>query len=308
MDKLERLLNLTAALLQTERPLTADELRQRIDGYPDNAASFRRAFERDKEDLREMGIPISVEPVPGSEPVADGYRIHKHDYYLPDPGLAPDELAALHLAARAVPMEGSSADEALRKLGGVTAADTQTDGGEDPVASLPSDPNLAALFRAVAEHCVANFVYRDIPREVEAHRLDFVRGRWYFTGWDRSRAAQRHFRLDRLASAVVVGPSNGFVAPTEHVPGVRLAPWELGEAEPTVARVLVDADQVAWAEQNMGEPSERRQDGSAVFAVTVTNEEAFRSFVLSFLDHAEVLDPPEVRGGLVAWLATLVEP
>ena len=68
MAKLERLLNLTAALLETERPLTADDIHKRIEGYPPAHASFHRAFERDKDDLREMGIPISLIAIPGSDP------------------------------------------------------------------------------------------------------------------------------------------------------------------------------------------------------------------------------------------------
>ena len=71
MDKLERLLNLTAALLHAEIPLTAEELRDRVGGYPDTKATFRRAFERDKDDLRSMGMPLRVEPVPGVDPPVD---------------------------------------------------------------------------------------------------------------------------------------------------------------------------------------------------------------------------------------------
>src|SRR5262245_38836515 len=98
MDKLERLLNLTAALLETRQPMRASEIREKVPGYPDNDTAFHRAFERDKDDLREMGIPIVIEPVTNSHSPVDGYRIHKEQYYLRDPGLEPDELAALHLA------------------------------------------------------------------------------------------------------------------------------------------------------------------------------------------------------------------
>ena len=98
MDKLERLLNLTAALLDTPRPLTAAELRDRVPGYPDADASFRRAFERDKDDLREMGVPVELSDVDSPTGPVAAYRIHKDQYYLRDPGLEPDELAALHLA------------------------------------------------------------------------------------------------------------------------------------------------------------------------------------------------------------------
>src|SRR5918994_6959389 len=104
--KLERLLNLTALLLATPRPLTAQEIRERLDAYPDDLAAFRRAFERDKDALRAMGFPLEVAEVPGTAHPVDGYRIPKDRYYLRDPGLTPEELAALRLASTVVRLEG----------------------------------------------------------------------------------------------------------------------------------------------------------------------------------------------------------
>ena len=118
MDKLERLLNLTAALLHASHPLTADELRQRIGGYPESKASFRRSFERDKDELRSMGVPIRVQTVPGTDPPIEGYAIDADDYAGLDLHLEPDELAALHLATNLVRLDGGIGD-ALLKLGGV---------------------------------------------------------------------------------------------------------------------------------------------------------------------------------------------
>ena len=83
-DRLERLVNLTATLLETRRPLSLDELSERVEPrYPEELGSRRRQFERDKETLRELGIPIRVETVDGfgSE---QAYRIHPDDYYLPE--------------------------------------------------------------------------------------------------------------------------------------------------------------------------------------------------------------------------------
>src|SRR5688500_18838113 len=119
-NRLERLLNLTAALLNATRPLTSSDLAELVPGYPDPAdkATFRRAFERDKESLREMGIPVQLVEVPGSDPPEQGYRIRRQDYALRDPGLEPDELAAIHLATAAVRMDGLPGTEAVWKLGG----------------------------------------------------------------------------------------------------------------------------------------------------------------------------------------------
>ena len=116
--KLERLMNLTAALLDTRVPLTAEALRERVGGYPDDRVAFRRSFERDKDDLREMGIPIRIEEIPDSLPRAEGYLIRNDEYYLRDPGLTADELAALHLATAAVRIDGVQGLGGLWKLGG----------------------------------------------------------------------------------------------------------------------------------------------------------------------------------------------
>src|SRR5688500_2593424 len=106
MEKLERLMNLIAARVHAPTPPPAEEARGRVPGYPDAKASFQRAFERDKDDLREMGVPLSIETLSWRDPPEPGYRIHGDEYYLANPDLEPDELAALHLAASAVRMEG----------------------------------------------------------------------------------------------------------------------------------------------------------------------------------------------------------
>ena len=83
-DRLERLVNLTATLLDTRRPLTLDELSERVEPrYPEDKTSRRRQFERDKETLRELGVPIRVETVDGFG-AEQAYRIHPDDYYLPE--------------------------------------------------------------------------------------------------------------------------------------------------------------------------------------------------------------------------------
>lgn len=302
MEKLERLMNLMAALLEAPRPLSAEELRHRVGGYPDEKASFRRAFERDKDDLREMGIPLSVETVPGVDPPIDGYTIHKDAYYLRDPGLEPDELAALHLAATSVRFDGVSEAQALRKLGGVVG-DGDPAGPE--LAALPSDPRLPVLFGAVAERRRCRFRYAGTDREVEPHRLDFRRGRWYLTGFDLVRDADRNYRLDRIDGTVEAGDPDAYPRP-DHVRG-EVQPWEMGEEQPMTARLLIDADQAGWALHHLGDAGvvERRADGSVVMELRVTDEAGFRSLVLTFLDHAEVLGPDELRAGIVEWLSAM---
>jgi predicted DNA-binding transcriptional regulator YafY len=125
-------------------------------------------------------------------------------------------------------------------------------------------------------------------------------------GFDHTRGEERSFRLDRITGTVTrVGEPGAFERPA--VTGRQPPPWLLGGDEPLTARLLVDADHAGWAVSQVGPTriEERRPDGSVVLAVHVTNRSAFRSFVLGFLDHAEVLGPPELRAEMVSWLEAL---
>jgi proteasome accessory factor B len=300
--KLERLLNLTALLLDARRPLTAEQIQQQLD-YPEDLVAFRRAFERDKDELRAMGIPLRRERVPGVLPEVDGYRIPREEYALRDPGLTREELAALHLAASAVQVEGLPATEGLLKLGGLV-----TEGVHDlgvQVAPLPADPNLARLFEAVSTRTPVRLRYRAEERTVDPHRLEFQRGRWYLTGYDPLRDEERSYRLDRVEGAVALTDAPPFDPPATAVPGQARGTWELGAEPPVRARVRIDAPQAGWAVQHVGPDHvvDESADGSVVVELPVTNRAAFRSFVLSFLEHAEILEPPELRDDLIAWLS-----
>jgi proteasome accessory factor B len=311
VDKAERLLNLVSTLLSTTRPLTAEELRARVPGYPEAKLSFRRSFERDKDDLREMGVPLVLELIDGVDPPAEGYRIDRSRYYLTDPGLEPDELAALHLALNAVRLDGVDAGDGLWRLGGVVDPTDPGAGDADAatVASLPADPNLAALFQACAEQRRATFTYNDEARRIDPHRVGFQRGHWYLAGYDHERDGIRNFRLDRIADVVQLGPPHAFGRQATGASGLPADPWLMGEGPEVVARLLVDAEQVPWATSQLGDAAavERRPDGGAVFDVVVTNWPAFRSFVIGFLDHAELLAPAAQRDEMEAWLAARAE-
>jgi predicted DNA-binding transcriptional regulator YafY len=311
MDRLERLINLMAALLEADRPLDRFELRRRVSGYGGDVeeGTFRRMFERDKEALRQMGVPLVVEALNPERPeLGEGYRIPRERYELPDPGLDADELAALRLAAAAVSVgedqeaqrEGPSATRAaLWKLGGGAEVSAPV------VAALPGSEHLPALFAATAARQPLTFRYHGHPRRVEPWRLSYRGGHWYLSGFDRDRQEARTFRLDRFAGAPEAdGPAGSFERPPGSG-GPVPPPWLLGDEEETVeAELLVDADQAPWAEAEAGPygRAEHRGDGALVLRLPVTNRAGFRSFVLGFLDHAEVLGPPELRAEFVGWL------
>ncbi|MCE2524617.1 MAG: WYL domain-containing protein [Acidimicrobiia bacterium] len=289
--KLERLLNLTAALLATERLLPAAEIAAKVAGYASGKEAFRRTFERDKSELRRMGIPLTVGAVPGSDPPVEGYRIHPRDYYLADPGLEADERAALHLAARAVRLEETSADTAFWALGGLPPGNDAA----PELAVIPSDENLVVLYRAICERSAISFRHRGDLRTVEPVQLRFVRGHWYLGGQDRHRQAWRNFRLDRIGD-LTAGPAGEF-EPVPASPGdLERPPWEIGEGA-AVAQLTVDAELADWAlvQTSEGLRHERRPDGSVWLEVSVANPDALVDFVLGLLEHAELLGPPALR-------------
>ncbi len=393
MERLERLVNLVAALIDTPHPLTRQQIRQRIEGYSDDPEAFRRNFERDKELLRQMGLPLTTEPLDPSHPEDVGYRIPREEYELPDPGLDENELAALRLASAAVQLDGAwgrnATVRALRKLAGaatspadavtspadavtgpadavtspadavtspadavtspadavtspadavtspadaVTSPAATTPGGRQDtagapggaetgepggavtgatgLADLPGGDLVAAAFGAIAARRRVRFTYRQEARVVDPWRLSFRRGQWYLAGLDHTRGEERLFRLDRLAGPLTVeGPPGAFARPPQATSGPPPA-WRLGDEEELMAELLVDAEQVPWALDALGADavSSRRSDGSVVFSVGVTDMAAFRSFVLGFLDHAEILGPSALRDDMVEWLARLADP
>jgi proteasome accessory factor B len=315
--KLERMMNLAAALLSADRPLTAAQIAERVVGYPDDKVAFRKAFERDKAELRDLGVPISLEELAGSNPPEIGYRIDRAEYELPDPDLAPDELAALRLALQAVRLgdgdDAADGTEALWKLGGVVDGDGAEPAGAGglALASLPADPALVPLFTAVLERRPATFTYSsgsgEAERTVDPWRLDNRRGRWYLTGLDHLRGEERNFRLDRMVGDVQLGPAASFERPDAPMSGGPGQPWLYGDGEPVMAELLVDADQARFARRQLGDDvaAAEHPDGSVTFTVPVTSWPAFRGFVLSFLDRAELVGPPDLRADLVAWVSAM---
>src|SRR6266511_1285032 len=161
MRKVERLVNLVALLLDTHRPLTLDQVAELVPGYEATGESLRRMFERDKEELRGLGVPVERGPIDpwGSE---EGYFIDPNAYAMPRLDLAPDERAALALAARA--WSGAAGDPSA--LAGLSKLDLDPGAGPDALrANLDgASPLLATLIDAVTRRKRIVFTERPRPR------------------------------------------------------------------------------------------------------------------------------------------------
>ncbi|MGM1059196.1 helix-turn-helix transcriptional regulator [Saccharothrix sp. Mg75] len=207
----ERLVNLVLCLLSTRQYLTAERIRAIVPGYADAPTdeAFFRMFERDKTELRDLGVPLETGRSTGFDSV-DGYRIARRDYELGDIDLEPDEAAAVALAARLwdSPQFTGAAHGALIKL---RAAGVDVDQDVHvPVEPKvrTSEPAFPPLLTAVQEGRVVEFDYRrPAPVEVRTRTVEpwgvvAWRGRWYLVGHDRDRGAPRCFRLSRIVGDV----------------------------------------------------------------------------------------------------------
>ena len=316
MGKLERRLDLISVTMEAGRPLTRHEIRDTLPAgaYAADDVAFRRTFERDKDELRALGIELTVAPAPDSDPPIDGYRIDREAFGVDLPTLDPDESTSLALATAVVRIDPDRPGTPIWLLGDSDGG--PADGTTLTGADVPGGPDVRALMRAVTERRVVSFSYRGEERVVEPHRLVFTKGRWQLTGHDRLRDDVRQFRSDRIQGAVSLS-DEPFDPPVVTREVEVDHPWRFAApmvgpdgrpaGDPILVRVRVDARHAAWLVAFLGGSSEVEpsEDGSVVITEQVRDVAAFRSFVLTFLDGAEILEPPEVRDDMVAWLEGL---
>jgi proteasome accessory factor B len=307
MHPLERLLNLVAMLLEARRPLTFEQIREALPAYAhDDAASAKRMFERDKDILRDNGIPIEMRPLDPLE-IEEGYVIPKERYYLPEISFTAEEISALFVAAHSGD-DGSSAEHGVRKLlygaeGGVLAAL-----GDRPLAAGPDvdADRLHAIADAVlrGSRCIA-FGYTtsqgvSSERRLDAYGLVWRGGHWYVVGLDREREETRAFRLSRMTTDVRDAgegsePPPGFRA-SDHVD----APRASGERSER-ATIALSPDIAWWAADSLegAEVGPAGADGWVSVRVPAASVDALASWVLGFGPDARALAPDSLREEVV---------
>ncbi|MCW2600689.1 MAG: transcriptional regulator-like protein [Frankiales bacterium] len=311
--KTERLLNLVICLLATRRFLTVQQIREAVPGYDaDNEEAFRRMFERDKEELRDLGIPLET----GSNSHWDdevGYRIARRDYQLPEITLEPDEAAALGLAARlwqSAPLAGATGS-ALLKL--------RAAGIETPESATGLEPRIGATEPAF-EACLAGavtgrrlrFDYRTSgrpgpeARHVEPWGVVSRHGRWYLVGHDLMREATRVFRLSRIVGAVTPEGPAGAVAKPEGQDLRALVIRTAGDAPRTTARVRVRVGS-CWELRRAATSVGADGDGWEIVELGYSDPGRFADRVAGYGADAVVLAPDEARDAVVRRLQALAE-
>ncbi len=219
--KTERLVNLTIALLAKKRYITKSEIFRTVDGYEGSDESKERMFERDKDDLRNLGIEIEVGTFDPLFEDESGYRIKPENYQFQLGEVNAQEITLLSLAAEAWrgASLGPSALSALNKLHAIgIESDTELLLDLAP-AIITQDANLAIAISAITSKTVLSFSYlnEDLQTEsrvLEPYAVTSRYGHWYIFGNDLDRKANRLFRMDRMADEMKLqGKSGAFQIP-----------------------------------------------------------------------------------------------
>ncbi|CAM2760802.1 helix-turn-helix transcriptional regulator [Skermania piniformis] len=314
VSKVERLMNLVIALLSTHQYLPAERIRRSVAGYADSVSTeaFYRMFERDKNELRDLGVPLETGTNRGSS--VEGYRINRDAYELPEIDLNSAEAAAVAVAVQMweSPELAAVAQSAVQKL---RAAGVQVDPGDAPaVTAMPartrgSEPALGKLLAAIDAGRAVRFRHRGAANEpfkerrVEPWGVVTRQGRWYLVGHDLDRDDTRTFRLSRIADDVAAYGPAGRVRKPERV-NLRAIVDRVTGTRPTDARpaTVWVADDRAHELRRMGTVRESRRIGGrdgTVLQVPAGYEDWLVRLVAGYGPDAVVLDPPELRTEVV---------
>lgn len=319
----ERLFSLVLALVATEIGLTKAEILATVQGYRQrysqngNNASLERQFERDKDDIRELGIPLDViEPPddPGSNHHLR-YRIPKGLYDLPaDVVFSPDEIMLLKLAAT-VWREGSLSADSRRALTKLNSLGVDS---SDPVLGYAPllrsrEASFEPLNKAMDRGLVVSFAYLK-PGETQSHRrrvapraIVLHEGRWHLFATDQVQLAPRTFLLSRIVGPVVPVPGATFErdavdAAQEALDGLDL----LWKKQIAVVSVVPGSD----AEVRLGKRSTLDADPEllpelvpeATVSLHYTDLNILADELAGFGPEVVVLSPPALRDAVLARL------
>lgn len=214
--KAERLINLTLALLSTKRYLKKSEIFATVDGYSGNNESMDRMFERDKNELRSLGIDITVgdlDPLFDDEP---GYRIFKDSYAFQFKNLEPADVALLSVAAKLWndSILGIDAQAGLLKLESMGVVKDDEDNFAFSYRYENPSTNLVILESAIFDGNIVEFSYRDgsSRRHIEPYKIYLWRGFWYLFGKDIDKSEMRSFKISRISGEVSISKKK-FKAP-----------------------------------------------------------------------------------------------
>lgn len=302
--KTERLVNLTIALLATKRYLTKSEIFRTVDGYEGTPESKERMFERDKDDLRNLGIVIEVGTFDPLFEDESGYRIKPENYQFQLGALDSKDIALLSLAAEA--WRGAALDSsALSALVKLHAIGIETDSESLPdlaPAIISKDVNLAIAISAINSRTVISFTYlsedlQEESRVLEPYAVASRYGHWYLFGMDLDRKDLRSFRLDRILGALSTkGRAGNYEAPTSFSVEGHL----LETRSQQIAEIYLRSGRALALRTRSTEIfDEKTPPGWQLVSIEFRDQERMAEEILWYAEDAVVLKPASLRTSVI---------
>jgi proteasome accessory factor B len=311
--KTERLMNLIFALLVSRQYLTKDQIRESIADYRESTPqAFDRKFERDKEELRELGINVetgSIDKYFNDEP---GYRIRRDEAELPDLELSREEAAVIGLATQVWEHAGLASESAtaLVKLKAIGVdVDTSVLRMAEPRLST-DEPSFDAMWDAVTRRVPISFVYarpgrQPMQRHLQPWGIISWHDRWYVGGFDLDRDEPRIFRLSRVVGEVVTEGAAGSYEIPEGTDMKDVA-RELFPPEPKEAAVLRIRQARGHSLRRIAETVTPLGDGVDEVQIRYSSRWELASEVASYGPDVVVVSPPDVRAAVKQRLTAAV--
>jgi predicted DNA-binding transcriptional regulator YafY len=325
--KTERLLELVGLLLKHRSPVGKEEIRKAIPDYTAlKGPSFDRTFERDKSELRSLGIPVKAYSIEDRQEIATaaqaaklkadeiGYLIDREEYYLQDIDFTSEEWAAISLVGSLSQPDPSGRDDDLKsllqKIGCLRAAGRpgQSGAGISPARRAEAsaeDKVLPGLQQAAREHVTVEFSYHTISRDstekrkADPYLLLYNTGVWYLVAHCHKRQGVRTFKVSRISDLKLLMKTPRFSLPPgfekERYSGRKA--WELGGDRPLDVLLKADPRQAWLVRRDLG-PNAVWEQKTGRARLPVNNPEPFIRWAAANCDRVLILEPKELADGV----------
>lgn len=285
--KIDRLIGILSILLQKEMT-TAPELAEQFE-------VSRRTINRDIDALLMAGIPIrTTQGTGGGISIASGYRIDRTVLTSRDMQMILAGLRSLDSVS------GSSCYSRLMEK--LQAGSSELVSGKDSMLIDLSSwyksslaPKIATIQDAIESRHLLSFRYYapsgESSRTIEPYYVVFKWSSWYVWGWCRKRKDFRLFKLNRMDRVKLTDKE--FTCRSVPLPDLSDEKIFLGGIK---VKALFDPDMKWRLVEEFGPDSfTEAEDGRLLFTADYTDTDNLVSWILTFGDKAEVLEPAEVR-------------
>lgn len=304
--KSERIMNLTICLLMARRFIEREQIRELVEGYAGlSDAAFERTFERDKDDLRAMGVPVETGSNSVLFPDEVGYRIRRTDFELPPVEFDAAETAVLGLAS-GVWDQTRLAGATVSALAKLRAAGIDPD-AERIAAFAPTmgarEAAFEPLWQATIDRRPVVFRYRGVDRVVEPWTMTYRKGAWYLVGFDRVRGEGRSYKVTRVEGVPVAqGTAGSYDVPGPEVIEAHLASLEPHDRDATALVSVRErtAGELLRDAEPLGPDADR--PGFARWRLPVAAASGAVGDLAAYGADVVVLEPADLRDAVVAHL------